>query len=210
METVRQYYRQAATIGRGYGVGGTDYDFKERWILEAPWDGVLEYRRRRPGRLRDREALDAVIGELTRIDARFSITVNDLEASGRDALAILDGAGPTVRNLFMQTDGTTAHWAVQFYSRPSPVTMVRGPVDRGSDLNRLTSIIDAHTRWLGWRGWTARHRWFRWAAPSVVQRATRDARRDARTRWIATAFGFIGGLVASVIGQLVAAALGRG
>ncbi|MGO1317665.1 MAG: hypothetical protein ACTMIR_11615 [Cellulomonadaceae bacterium] len=133
-----------------------------------------------------------------------SVTVNDQETSLTDPLAILDEAGPQVLNVFMQTpDG---QYVVQLYSRPSSVTLVRGPV-AAQGTGRLVRLVDAHTRWRGFRTPLGRVRSLRWAAPSVIVRATRDSQAEARARWIATGFGFGGGIVASVLAAVVQAVL---
>jgi hypothetical protein len=189
-------------------MGGINLEYEERWVVrQTPWGGELEFSRRHSGRLRDREAFTAIINTLRELGAGAapSLTINDQETSLSDPLAILDEAGPTVRNVFMSTPNR--EFIVQLYSRPGPVTLVRGPATHPGT-SRLVSLVDAHTRWRGWRAGLGRFRVLRWAAPSVIVRATRDSRTEARARWIAIGFGFLGGVAASVIATVLGAALG--
>lgn len=188
-------------------MGGIQYDFEDRWKLRS--SGSLTYQRLRPGRIRDREAFSAVIKAVRDVAGGTpNITVNDHETTSDDALTILDDAGPTVLNLFISSADRSFN--VMFYVRPRSITTVSGPITRGGELNRLTSIVDAHTRWLGWRSPFARVRTLRWAAPSVIVRATRDARLEARARWTASVFGFLGGVAASLLSSRVSSGIGLG
>lgn len=191
-------------------MGGINFEYEERWtIRQSGWADALEFNRRRSGRLRDREAFTAIINTLRDLGggAEPSVTVNDYATSSTEPLAILDEAGPSVQNVIMSSaDGA---FVVQLYSRPRPFTTVRGPISQPGT-SRLISLVDAHTRWRGWRTPFGRIRALRWAAPSVIVRATRDARTETRARWIATGFGFAGGVLAAVIAAFIEAATSGG
>jgi hypothetical protein len=189
---------------------GLDYEYRDHWEFNLQ---MSEYVRKRPVRLRDREALRAVLVAFERLVSprSFSVMFDEVDfPGGTDVDTLLDIAPPRVRVLHIQSEGPDTV-VVRMTSWAGGQTWVMASTGGNRSypdqviLHRLTGLVESVTRPLGWRRVFSRARWRRiqrWSPP-VVARSRRDEVDARRQTWIITAFSSFFGFVAGILGGLV-------
>jgi len=187
---------------------GADYELLHPWTSAGEPDHL---ERKSPVRLRDREALSALLHRFAVVadGSPFSISINE-EDYGlvTDVDALMSRVPPHVTVLHIQTSDA-AHLVVRMTAWRGGQTWVDAPEGDVfySPLRSLVGVVEAHSRRLGarrhlWR--LGRARWVKQLVPSVIERTPRDviiARRvDFRTAVIATIFGTLAGWIAGRLG----------
>jgi hypothetical protein len=189
---------------------GLDYEYRVHWDFSLE---MSEYSRKRPVRLRDREALRAVLVAFDQLVAprKFSVMFDEIDFPGEtDVDLLLDIAPPRIRVLHIQTEGpdTVVVRLTSWSGGQTWVMATTGPYPGRPDqavLHRLTGLVESVTKPLGWRRIFSKARWRRiqrWSPP-VVARSRRDELDARRQTWMVTAFSSVFGFIAGIFGGLV-------
>jgi hypothetical protein len=188
---------------------GLDYDYRKHW---EPDFALSQFSRKKPVRLRDREALRAIITEFRKragdLDAMVwidEVQYDDLS----DVDALLDLAPPEIRVLHLQSRGPN-FLTVRLTSWQGGQTWVTASTPEGHPdqeaLHRLMGLVESVSRPLGPRRFFSRfpvkkvQRW----SPSVVSRVRRDELDARRVNWriaiMSSLFGFAAGILGGLLG----------
>ncbi|SEJ46013.1 hypothetical protein [Demequina mangrovi] len=190
---------------------GVDYELLAEW---EPEEGTDTYIRRKPVRLRDREALLALLRRFERYagtnNFMFSANEEDFDSTV-DFSELVDRLPSRVSVLHLQTY-SEPFMVVRLTSWEGGQTWVDAPEGDVFDSPRrsLIGVIEGNSRPIGFRRRLTKSRW-RWLARrarvSVVERDRRDVlserRFDRRTAMIGAVFGLIGGLAAVLFAAVI-------
>jgi len=184
-------------------VTSIDYDLLERWQINVT--NFSEFSRKRPVRLRDREALGALVSAFEdRAGVGFSLMLDEVDYTYRDLDTLLDAAPPRTSVLHLQSsNGRLVVRLTSWRGGQSWVWATRsdGSPDHES-LRRLVGIVEANSRPLGWRRIFSRSRLrvIRDISPSVITRRRRDETASRRFTLLNTAISAGAGFVAGALG----------
>lgn len=187
---------------------GLDYDYRTHW---RPDFALSQFTREKPVRLRDREALRAIISEFKKragdLDTLLwidEVPYDDLS----DVDTLLDIAPPVIRVLHLQSKGPN-FMTVRLTSWQGGQTWVTASAPGGHPdqeaLHRLMGLVESVSKPLGPRRFFSRLPWKRMQklAPSVVARVRRDELEARRATWRVTIVSSVFGFVAGILGGIV-------